>query len=150
VGYFDLWVPQRDRLAALFERSGLRIGPALRRLSHGESFMFTINHPKITFLFEVARLILQAKGEPAHEGSWPPPETLADTQWPIYPEVGERLGLSGGYAFKPANEHKPIDLHEFLARSHEAFAAWEGPQLVVHEEIEPRLQQIRRLMKEAV
>ena len=147
-GYFDLWEAQRKRLVSDFGKSGIEIGSALRRLSHGRSFMFTINHPKIDLLFEISKAILQARGERMHEGSWPPPETLAATQWPIYPQVGQRLGLQGGYAFKPANEHKPIDLDAFLALSHSAFSAWDASHFVVDTEIRPRLEQVRTMMRE--
>ncbi|MES2497199.1 MAG: WcbI family polysaccharide biosynthesis putative acetyltransferase [Pseudomonadota bacterium] len=148
-GYLDLWQEQRDRLVTQFAAAGVAIGPGLRRMSHGRSFMFTVNHPKIEMLFEVARAILVSRNERIHEGSWPPPETLAAAQWPIYPEVGRRLGLTGGYVFKPAHDPRPISLEEFLIRSHDVFSAWDKSQLSVDPGIRPRLWRIRELMREA-
>ena len=148
-GFFDLWEEQRNRLITQFAAAGVSIGPALRRMSHGNSFMFTVNHPKIEMLFEVARAILVSRGEEVWVGSWPPPETLASTQWPIYPEIGRRLGLPGGYCFKPADEMRPIGLAEFLERSHGVFSKWDKSQLSIDPAIRPRLWRIRELMREA-
>lgn len=42
-GFFDLWEEQRNRLVTQFAAAGVSIGPALRRMSHGNSFMFTVD-----------------------------------------------------------------------------------------------------------
>jgi hypothetical protein len=148
-GYFAMWGAQREALIADFARSGIAIGSVIRRMSHGRAFMFTINHPRIEMLFEVARAILAARNEPLFDGIWPPPETLAGVQWPIYPEVGRRIGIEGACLFKPADEQRPIELAEFLERSHAIFGAWEKSQLYIDPAIRPRLRRIRQLMKEA-
>lgn len=148
-GYLDLWDEQRDRLVTQFGAAGVSIGPALRRMAHGQAFMFTVNHPKIEMLFEVARAILVSRNERVHEASWPPPEKLADTQWPIYPEIGLRLGLAGGYLFKPAGDPRPMSLEDFLTHSLATFSAWHKSQLSVDPGIRPRLWRIREMMREA-
>lgn len=149
-GYFHLWDAQRDSLIAALAQSGITGGPIIRRQAHGKAFMLTINHPRIEMLFEIARAILQARKEPMFEGTWAPPETLAGTQWPVYPEVGRRLGIAGAYLFKPTDEHRPMELAEFLQRSYQAYSAWDKSQLYIEPDIRPRLKRIRQMMKEAV
>ena len=92
--------------------------------------MHTSNHPVLGVLADLAREIVRRTGLTADV---PVPEAyLADPMihlavWPVYPEVAERLGLRGSYAFKPAQPPERtipalLDVEEFVARSFEAYA----------------------------
>lgn len=148
-GYFGQWEMQRDWLVGLYRDAGLEIGASLLRRSRGQAFMHTVNHPRIGILFDLARAILDKLGQPVFAEVPLPPDNLAATAWPIYPEVGERLGLAGAYLFKPAEKHKPLDLVHYLAESFRRFAPWDKSQLRVIKPLEPALKRIRRHMREA-
>jgi hypothetical protein len=148
-GYFSLWEPQRDSLLAAFPPEW-NMGSAFLRWSRGRSFMHTINHPTIEMLFEMSRGILLGLGRPTFAGAMPPPEYLAELSWPIYPEIGERLGLPGSYLFKPKWGDRPFELLPFLEQSLAAFAGWDRSLLRVQREVQPRLQAIRQIMREGL
>jgi GSCFA family protein/polysaccharide biosynthesis acetyltransferase WcbI-like protein len=105
-----------ERLFARWERMGC--------------FMHAANHPALTVIADLAREVLRGAGLPP---AVPAPEYyLVDPMlhmavWPVYPEIGARLGLPGAYAFKmaqPADRTTPamLDLEEFIERSFEAYA----------------------------
>ena len=93
-------------------------------------FMHASNHPALTVMADLAREVVRAAGLPL---AVPAPEYyLVDPMmhmavWPVYPEIGARLGLPGAYAFKmaqPADRTTVamLDLEEFIERSFEAYA----------------------------
>jgi len=111
--------------------------------------MHTINHPVIEVMFDMARALLTHLDQPIYADVAPPPDNLASVVWPIYPEIGERLGVAGSYLFKPSEEHKPLELIDFLDRSLGYFSSWHRSQLRVMPRIQPNLQRVRALMREA-
>ncbi len=145
--YFAPWPAERQMMLNRYRKLGLDVSRLFRVTGRGQSFMHTVNHPKIEALFELARALLVARGRPIFEGIGPPPDNLATSTWPIYPEIGEPIGVPGSYLFKPANQHKPLELVDYLERSLAYFSGWGRDQLQLHPSVEPQLQDIRRLMR---
>jgi hypothetical protein len=108
LGYYDAWYQNEMHLKGLLFFSGYsedefhRFFLYLKR--HG-SFMYSINHPRPNLLVELGKLvaskILNDKSYINREIIIP--DGLTDTIWPLYPEIGESLGLVGEYVWRFAN-----------------------------------------------
>ena len=149
-GYFSQYDPYRTWLVEHFAAHDIDIAPIFLRRTRGAALMHTVNHPAIAVLFDLARAILVQMERPIFADVTPPSDNLAGISWPIYPEVGERLGLPGNYLFKPAYRHKPLDLIGFLGRSLEHFAPWHRSQLSVIPNLVQPLRRIRRHMRDGL
>jgi GSCFA family protein/polysaccharide biosynthesis acetyltransferase WcbI-like protein len=108
--------PSFDAMFATWQRSGC--------------FMHTVNHPVVRVIADLARALALRAGLTVTVDTperYVPDSLLNMTVWPVYPEIGERLGLSGAYAFKPP--HPPqwtttmvLGLDAFLEASFKAYA----------------------------
>lgn len=128
IGYFDLWAKERVRCIGDYAAEGMAIGDELLTWSRRGPFMHSVNHPTIEAIFGLSRvLIAQFFGE-ARDLSLRPHDNLAQGPvFPIYPEVAESLGVSGGsYLFKPPGSYRPMGLEEFIARSFALYESLEG------------------------
>lgn len=148
-GYYAMWQPFRDWLIAHFAEQKIDVAPIFLQRTRGRALMHTVNHPAIEVLFDIARAILVQMERPIYEGVPPPPDNLAAISWPIYPEVGERLGLPGAYLFKPAYRQKPLALIDFLAESLRLFAARDRSELSVIPNLVQPLRRVRRIIRDA-
>lgn len=122
-GYMDYWVPQRDRLVADYARFGLDISAGIRRWGRTSSFMHTVDHPKMICLYDIARAIFRSMGVPdiGSEDLMPPDNLSNGVSFAVYPEIGEMLGVPGGYRFKRFNEYRHIGLEQLIAESYSAY-----------------------------
>jgi hypothetical protein len=118
LGYFDSYAQSTMALSNIFRKLGF---DADRFLSKGGAFMHSINHPKIDFVFDVAKQALSIADIPFSDDCEVPVDPLAKaTTWPIYPELAERLNLEGGFTFKLL-DGTPVDLKEYISRSYEGY-----------------------------
>jgi hypothetical protein len=116
LGYFDCW---RHSVAALRARfADADIGPEeferfFLRVKRMGQFMYTLNHPRIGALAELARIVARRLGADAElvEGEIVVPDALTHALWPLYPEVGNELGLRGDYHWRISNAHAFVDLY---------------------------------------
>ncbi|MFC0632426.1 GSCFA domain-containing protein [Brevundimonas balnearis] len=100
----------------------------------------TPNHPKTIVAATFARLITDRL-------SWTPrtrhpefliPDTLAsNVVWPVYPEIGDAIGVPGEYVFKPSaggrqagRPLETLDLEAFVALSLEGYASLDPAGIV--------------------
>lgn len=121
-GFMDYWVPQRDRLISDFSAHGFNIEHEVRRWGRQQSFMHTIDHPKIHCLYDVARVIMGSMGVPCVEANIVPHDNLkAGSAWAVYPEIGEHLGVEGSYRFKRFGSYRHIGLKELVAESYDLY-----------------------------
>jgi hypothetical protein len=126
--FFDHWEAAKQTLL----EEGRTIDFPLESLLAGWTargrFMHSRWHPALFVTSGIARALLERAGLPL---SFDRPEDfigdmmLEKAVWPIYPEIGRRLGLPGAYAFKMAHRtgSRPavLDLGDFIARSYEAY-----------------------------
>lgn len=122
-GYMDYWVPQRDRLVTDYMRFGLDISAGIRRWGRTSSFMHTVDHPKMICLYDIARAIFRSMGVPdiGADDIMPPDNLSNGVSFAVYPEIGEMLGVPGGYRFKRFNEYRHIGLEQLIAESYRAY-----------------------------
>jgi GSCFA family protein/polysaccharide biosynthesis acetyltransferase WcbI-like protein len=130
LGFFRCWDAAKHTVLEEGRAIDFPLDALFARWERLGCFMHASNHPALTVMADLAREVVRAAGLPL---AVPAPEYyLGDPMmhmavWPVYPEIGARLGLPGAYAFKmaqPADRTTPaiLDLEEFIERSFEAYA----------------------------
>ena len=116
LGYFNAWDAERETLLQAFRHSGFALEDAFARWSSAGPFMHTPNHPKIECLHDIAKIILLRAGrEIVQSGIVPHDNLTGGPVFPVYPEIGTRLGVVGNYQFKPGGGYRLMDLENYLA-----------------------------------
>lgn len=114
LGYFSHTATADHFLIGLGEKMGVGLQSALARWKSTGCFMHSINHPKLFVLADLSRILLAKENI----------EYIPDVEdylfdelsnhpcWPIYPEIGQALGVRGNYIFKQARglgtEERPV------------------------------------------
>ncbi len=101
LGYLDRWDGAVAELRRRFEATDLapdfpEFFLAIRRLG---CFMHTLNHPRAAVLEKLAELSARALGLPLSSPltAGDLPDGLGWEIWPVYPEIGDVLGVRGSY-----------------------------------------------------
>jgi hypothetical protein len=131
LGYFDFWAASRQALLTDWQASDLILGDSFENWQRAGCFMHSINHPKLLVCADVAGKLLANLALPSIPAAtqFVRDEFVDGPVWPVYPEVGERLGIDGNYLFKVEGGQNPgrpvvtVDLLEFLEASFDAFGA---------------------------
>jgi len=122
-GYFDYWEPQKAEVLRHFSSHKIDISEGFLRWGRQGSFMHSSDHPKIAVIYDVARNFLIANGIDIQDSQFRPPDSLVNGPcWPVYPEIGEVLGVEGSYLFKRDMVFRHIDLQAFVWESYVAYA----------------------------
>lgn len=138
LGFFNYWDESRQALLDDMAATGLDLGDAFQQWKQAGSFCFSPNHPKLVVIGSYATALLRALAiRPRTEQ---PGEVLHDwlrdsSVWPVYPEIGERLGIPGSYLFKPPAQDRDsaarlFELDEFIAGSYAAYDAAPADSLI--------------------
>lgn len=131
-GFLDRWEAARERLLAGFRGAGIPMDAHFPRWSARSPFMYSINHPAIHVLRDVASALLEAEGvEPVPNVPLPHDNLLNGPVYPVYPDIAEALSVRGSYAFKLATQYRCIGLDEYIARSYALLDAL-GDHMEVH------------------
>ncbi len=134
LGYFRFWKISEDVLLEQARAIGFPIEAIYRSWVRRSPFMHSLNHPRLFVMADVAATLMRHSGIDglAHARTvenYFPDETLFDPVWPIYPEIGEAMGIEGAYVFKcgmlPADDRDGLflSLPEFVERSNAIFCA---------------------------
>lgn len=119
LGYYAQWDQEAEAFYGRFERFGFDMAGVLAKWSRSGAFMHLPFHPKIECLNDLARAILSRAGMPMTVSVVRPQDNLVGGPvFPVYPEVGRRLGMAGDYLFKLGGRYCLIDLTAFVARSY--------------------------------
>jgi len=128
LGYFRYWDVSEEMLLKQCRLIEFPVGRMYRTWVRRGSFMHSVNHPKLFVLVDVALTLLELAGVAVVRvpiEDYLPDGGLIDSVWPIYPEIGDRMGLKGAYYFKGgARLEDPIPLltlPEFVERSVEFY-----------------------------
>lgn len=125
VGYLDAWSGAAEGLLWLAREVGWDLAPDLARWSRRGAFMHSANHPRMFVAADLARGLLRRAGIPFRDFDIDPflhDELLAQGSWPVYPEIGQLYGISGGTTFLPRSRRSqrqpaPMTLRRFLEGS---------------------------------
>ena len=124
-GYMELWQPESEALLASFSAIDIDLSSALRRWAMTSAFMYSINHIRIGCLYDIARAYLKRERVEILESDVLPPDNLAQGAcFPVYPEIGERLGVEGSYVFKKQDGYRRFTLEQFVRGSFELYAGF--------------------------
>jgi hypothetical protein len=131
LGYFDAYALGKNQFLSTANHYGLDVEEDFARWEQAGPFMYTINHPKMSVINDIARKLIKASGlelngdNPVEEAE---PDYFADNIiWPIYPEIAQRLGnLSGSYEFKQVGHLTAgvpsLHLEEFIDKCFRKYA----------------------------
>lgn len=131
-GYLDRWEESRNDLLAEGMAAGMPLGELFGKWSRAGNFMYTMNHPRLPVMQDLARKLLERAGVPVINHNVV--DYLVDplrkvSIWPVYPLIAEGLGLVGDFNFKPPDEHNPMTLREFVQCSFEIYDLYERETL---------------------
>ena len=120
LGYLDRWPHSVAALRTRFADAGIGTEDFERfflRVKRTGQFMHTFNHPRIEALVELARIVARRLGADCAlvDGEVIVPDALTYSLWPLFPEIGEELGLRGNYHWRFATEHTTFDMHGLQA-----------------------------------
>lgn len=122
-GFFSRWDGERQQLLAHFADYGLDISAPFRAWSRRECFMYGIDHSKARPIHDIAHVFLQTCGiEPNRTDIIPADTIMTGACFPVYPEIGEALGVEGSYMFKQHQDYRLIALEHFIEFSFAAYA----------------------------
>lgn len=140
LGFFEYW---ESSVAALLEegrKAELPLDALIGQWHARGCFMYCHMHPRVEVIADLARLLLQRHGIPMVPGN--PMQYVDDylangVIWPVYPEIGEALGVAGFYQFKLATyAYQPdgpvhlLGLEEYVEQCFAAFDQHRGGELV--------------------
>lgn len=128
LGYLDEWDNSRRQLLAEGDACNMPLGAYIEKWSRGRSFMYSSNHPTLEVMEDIARELLRRIGMFAFDDSkhqFLEDPLKAQPIWPIYPEIGERLGVRGSLDFKINEPHGTLELRDFLTHSYESFSKFD-------------------------
>lgn len=138
LGFFDYWDISEKSLLKEGIATNLDLSALIERWTQRGEWMYSMNHPKLFVLADVARAILAREGVPTLLGA----EQFIDDElangpvWPLYPELARKLSLKGHYQFKLQRGVCPIDqpvlmigLDEFIEKSFDAYKKYSTDEL---------------------
>ena len=155
LGYYRFWETAEKSMIDAGNRCNLPLHDLFVKWTQQGCWMYSVNHPKKFVLADVARQLL------AREHI----ETILDAEdfvvdglakgpvWPVYPEVGQRLGIKGQYRFKsveglcPSNQPVlTLALKEFISESYALYGSYEKADLMCERLKSPAFQNISRFL----
>ncbi len=128
LGYFDEWDKSSELLRKSFNDCGFDYGRWIRSVQRTGAFMYGINHPMQIGLSQLAVQIAEKIFPNSHVAIEDlhtfTTDYLSHIVWPVYPEIGDRLGVEGSYHWRVA--HKHASLTQFIEM---CFSAWDKLKL---------------------
>lgn len=141
LGYFDYWALAKSILINEGVLTGIAIEPLIEKWSRSGCWMYSFNHPKLLVLADIARALLEREGINTLPGveEYVDDEMNSSSVWPVYPEIGKRVGLAGNYLFKRFTPFELRDmpvsmmtLEQFIDESFATFSKYAPDKLTCH------------------
>ena len=125
LGYFDVWDGCVEELRQRFVNTGFDFRPFFLAVKRTGAFMHSVDHPKATALIALAKSIAIKLGaaESIREIPVPISDSLANLDWPIYPDIGEYYGIRGLYVWKEGVEY--LTLHSYIDAAYQKYSKLE-------------------------
>ncbi len=139
LGYHDRWSVSVNRLRHDFESfPHLDYRDFIDPLRCSGCFMHTVNHPKVSAIARMARLLALQIDPNVECESIPLEDLLVDSlfnasfAWAMYPSVANSLGLTSEYRWK-REDHSVIGLEEFVIKSFDRYDTQQPRDIDCHE-----------------
>lgn len=119
LGYLTEWNVAVRIAREIFDATDMDFAPWYLSVVRRGTFMLTDNHPALSALVELARQLGRLLGADPARIEFPWEQVIPDgllatsTVWPVYPELGQRLGVPGGYVWR-APDGALVDLDTFI------------------------------------
>jgi hypothetical protein len=95
---------------------------ALLAASRGRVFANTPSHPHLSFVLAFADQLAEQLELPRKLATDLPPDPLADGFiFPVYPEIGRRLGITGDMLFRKSSDGSDLSLAQMLDGAYAAY-----------------------------
>ena len=128
LGYLDEWDISSVTLRKSFEDCGFDYGRWMRSVQRTGVFMYGVNHPMQIGLSQLAIQIAEKVFPNSHvvveDLHTFTTDYLSHIVWPVYPEIGDHLGVEGSYHWRVARKHAALT--EFVEM---CFSAWDKIEL---------------------
>jgi tetratricopeptide (TPR) repeat protein len=130
LGYFDEYAKAELYHLADARRWGIELEPLLADWRKHGAFVHVPNHPVLRVFQSFADMLAGELGlETAPEAETPSDDLEGFGVWPVYPEIGARLGVKGSLRFRLGRGMAAMQLDELVARSYRAYAALDPEQI---------------------
>jgi hypothetical protein len=138
LGYFSHWEASCQAVREEAAAADFALDDALEEWRCAGCFMYSINHPMPFVCASIAQRLLSQLRLPALPAAarFVADEFADGPVWPVYREIGERLGIEGDYYFKVEEGRCPpekpvmmLELHDFIESSFEAFGQYQREEL---------------------
>jgi hypothetical protein len=134
LGYYERWDAEKVAITKRFTEFGFDIERLMVRWSRSGPFMYVPNHPKVACIADMARMLLTNAGlKPIDCGVLPHDNLANGPIFPVYPEIGARLGVKGSYWFNFGG-YRMLDLEQFIA---ECFAEYRTASIELNKSFFP-------------
>jgi len=109
LGYYEYWYSSVNNMKHTFKENGLEERDLIQMIGYLKRmglFMHTVNHPLPIVLTELAKIIAKKIDSKIdlYSKNLIINDTLSNTIWPLYPEIGAQLGLKGNYSWRIENK----------------------------------------------
>ena len=98
LGYFAAFGEQAALLTERWAREGIDARPLLARWAAGGCFAYSMNHPKVIVLLDIARIACRrmgvAPGNPDVDPADLPDRLARGSMHPVYPDIAAALGIA--------------------------------------------------------
>lgn len=149
-GFLDRWEEERAQLLQNFAKYELDISSAFRKWSRGGSFMYSVNHPKIQCIYDVARAFMKRLGVETVKNNFMPIDNLLNGAcYPVYPEIAHTFGAEGSYLFKVPGDYRLISLEKFIELSFAAYSQFPAGTIHVERDVRERFQTVKTTIVQA-
>lgn len=126
LGYFEEFRKAQVYLVKTGAALDFDLHPKRQRWMGDDAFMYTTNHPKPRVMASIARQVFERMELAPCDAD---PGAIVDNlgrgvRLPVYPEIGERLGVAEPFVFTNAvrDGRQSLSLEEFAAASYLAYA----------------------------
>ena len=130
LGYFATFEEQVALMSAHWARDGIEAEPLLRRWAARGCFAYSINHPKIVVLLDLARIACERMGiAPANPDIDPaslPDKLASGSMHPVYPEIAAALGIAPEGCFTGGSQNDTPAALSPLQFVSDSFARYAG------------------------
>ncbi|HNC82430.1 MAG TPA: WcbI family polysaccharide biosynthesis putative acetyltransferase [Nitrospira sp.] len=126
LGYLDRWAGSVARMQAAFAAANLDFDRFFCAVKRDGVFMYTMNHPRISLLTWLAKLLALRLGR--NETIWRKDIPISDALgrveiWPVYPEVAHGLAVPGSYTWFVERGRLVESLPDYVAYTFERYAS---------------------------
>jgi hypothetical protein len=147
LGYTTEWDTERERLRGRTQQTSVAFDDFFLAIRRDLPFMYTVNHPRLRVLVELARPVARLLGAVEANVAFPWEDVLPDALyesgpiWPVYPAIAEALGVRGGLVWRGWFSGL-LRLEDFVAQSLELLGAIDPASAVVPVLEDPRFDQV--------